>query len=516
MSKFKRKTKKIFRNARVLILLFFLLCAVVAIYPAFGRDGVAIQTVEKDGGAYNSGIMVEPGIRPTAKEVIKLIDNYPTKNLEDYYSVIEKIEPNTTVRVETNKGVYRIDVDEEGELGLSVIEASSTNIRKGLDLSGGTRVVLRPEYEVEEKILDEIVESLKLRLNTFGLSDIVVKKVTTPEQYIVVEIAGATQDEVKELIESQGKFDGKIANETIITGKDVQFVGLGGTDARVKAPCLKYGDMFQCEFMFSLTISQEAAKRFAEATGKLDIEGEHLSAPILLFLDNEQITNLSIVSDLQGREITNPSITGAEIGRTEREAYDAALAEMTKLQTILESGSLPIQLIVEESKTISPELGAEFAMNAVHVGLVAILAVGIVIFIRFRRLKITFPIMITMIAEVVLLLGLAAVVGWNLDIVAIAGIIVAAGTGVDDQIIITDEVLRGETTNIYNWKEKLKRAFFIIFAAYITTVVATIPLWWAGAGILKGFAFTTIAGVTLGVFVTRPAFAAVVEVLLAD
>jgi len=111
---------------------------------------------------------------------------------------------------------------------------------------------------------------------------------------------------------------------------------------------------------------------------------------------------------------------------------------------------------------------------------------------------------------------LAAVVGWNLDIVAIAGIIVAAGTGVDDQIIITDEVLRGETTNIYNWKEKLKRAFFIIFAAYVTTVVATVPLWWAGAGILKGFAFTTIAGVTFGVFITRPAFAAIVENLLTD
>ncbi|MBW2987730.1 preprotein translocase subunit SecD [Candidatus Woesearchaeota archaeon] len=516
MSKFKRKTKKIFKNTRVLILLFFLLCAAVAIYPTFGREGVAIQTVEKDSGAYNAGIMVEPGVRPTAKELIKLIDNYPITDIESYYETIGKLVPNSTIRIETNKEVYRVDVDEYGEIGLSVMEASSTNIRKGLDLSGGTRVVLRPEYEVEERILDEIVESLKLRLNTFGLSDIVVKKVTTPEQYIVVEIAGATQDEVKELIESQGKFDGKIGNKTVMTGKDVQFVGLGGTEARVKAPCPKYGDMYQCEFMFSLTISEEAAERFADATAELDIEGEHLSEPILLFLDDEQITNLSIVSDLQGRAITNPSITGAEAGRSEREAYDAALAEMSKLQTILESGSLPVQLIVEESKTISPELGAEFAVNAFHVGLVAILAVGVVIFIRFRRLKITIPIMITMLAEVILLLGLAAVVGWNLDIVAIAGIIVAAGTGVDDQIIITDEVLRGETTNIYNWKEKLKRAFFIIFAAYVTTVVATVPLWWAGAGILKGFAFTTIAGVTFGVFITRPAFAAIVENLLTD
>ncbi|MBD3259853.1 hypothetical protein GF371_04465, partial [Candidatus Woesearchaeota archaeon] len=287
MAKFKRKAKKIFKNTRVLILLFALLCAAIAIYPAFGREGVAIQSVQKDGGAYNAGIIVEPGVRPTAKEIITLIDNYPVSNMNDYYRIMEKLGSNMTVRLETNKDVYRIETDEEGSLGLTVAEASMTNIRKGLDLSGGTRAILKPEFEVEERILDEIVESLKLRLNTFGLSDIIVKKVTTPEQYVVVEIAGATEDEVRELIESQGKFEGIIQNSTVMTGKDIEFVGLGGTEARVKAPCPKYGDMYQCEFMFSISISEQAAERFAEATNKLEVEGDHLSEPILLFLDNE-------------------------------------------------------------------------------------------------------------------------------------------------------------------------------------------------------------------------------------
>jgi len=43
-----------------------------------------------------------------------------------------------------------------------------------------------------------------------------------------------------------------------------------------------------------------------------------------------------------------------------------------------------------------------------------------------------------------------------------------------------------------------------------------IPLLSAGAGLLKGFALTTIAGVSFGVFVTRPAFAAMVEVLFKE
>ncbi len=41
-------------------------------------------------------------------------------------------------------------------------------------------------------------------------------------------------------------------------------------------------------------------------------------------------------------------------------------------------------------------------------------------------------------------------------------------------------------------------------------------LLFAGAGLLKGFALTTIAGITIGAFISRPAYAALVEILLKD
>ena len=53
-------------------------------------------------------------------------------------------------------------------------------------------------------------------------------------------------------------------------------------------------------------------------------------------------------------------------------------------------------------------------------------------------------------------------------------------------------------------------------AAYSTTVVAMLPLWFAGAGLLKGFAVTTIFGLTFGVFLTRPAFASIIQVLFKE
>jgi preprotein translocase subunit SecD len=60
----------------------------------------------------------------------------------------------------------------------------------------------------------------------------------------------------------------------------------------------------------------------------------------------------------------------------------------------------------------------------------------------------------------------------------------------------------------------MKNAFLIIFAAYFTMLVAMLPLWVMGAGVLKGFALTTIVGVTIGVFVTRPAYAKMIEILM--
>ena len=231
-----------------------------------------------------------------------------------------------------------------------------------------------------------------------------------------------------------------------------------------------------------------------------------------LHLDDQLVDSLQIGADLQGRETTQIAISGPGYGATEQAAYDAALKQMNKLQTVLITGSLPVKIEIEKLDTISPVLGKEFIKNSFIVGAIAIIAVTLVIYLRYRKLQITIPIMITTLSEVVLTLGTAALLQWSMDLASIAGIIAAVGTGVNDQIVITDEVLKGEA--MLGWKERVKRAFFIIMAAYATTVAAMIPLWGAGAGLVRGFAVTTIIGVTVGVFITRPAYASMIGRIL--
>jgi len=169
---------------------------------------------------------------------------------------------------------------------------------------------------------------------------------------------------------------------------------------------------------------------------------------------------------------------------------------------------LPYKLEIVKLDTISPSLGESFTKNIIYLGLIVFLIISVVLFIKYRRIKITLSVILTMFSEAFITLGIAALISWNLDAPSIAGIIAGMGTGVNDQIVILDESVSNINISL---KERIKRALFIIVGAFFTIVAAMLPLFWAGAGMLKGFALTTIIGVTVGILVTRPAFAEIIR-----
>ena len=176
---------------------------------------------------------------------------------------------------------------------------------------------------------------------------------------------------------------------------------------------------------------------------------------------------------------------------------------MNKLQTILITGSLPYKLEIVKLDTISPTLGGDFINSIFLAGLAALIAVSLIVFARYRNFKSSILLLITSLSEIIIILGIASFINWNLDLPSIAGILATIGTGIDDQIVILDEARQSKFLSI---KERMKRAFAIILGAYFTALVSLLPLMWAGAGLLKGFAITTLIGISTGVLITRPAF----------
>lgn len=519
------KTKKILTNWRVIILLITLLVMVLLIQPRFNTEGAAIKSIIADSDATRAGIdNPKERAMPIALEVIKEINNKKIKDLKEYYSTINNIEINETIQITTNKRTYKLTKTTE-DLGIKTTEVPTSNIRKGLDLQGGTRVILKPEQKVDQETYTNIIDGLENRLNVYGLADITIKQISgiDEQDLILLEIAGASEKEVRELITGQGKFEAQISNQTVFSGGDKDIISVcrsadcSGIDPQ--RPCQQNEDLtWGCGFYFAITISQKSADRMAELTKNLgtvlENSNKRLSEPLILYLDGKEITQLTIADNLKGKSITEVSISGGELGVSGEEALSNSLKEMKKLQTILKTGSFPVKLEIIKMDSISPKLGSEFIKNAILVGILASITVIIVLIISYKNIKIALPILINTLSEILMVLGLASLIGWNMDLASIAGIIAAVGTGVDDIIVITDEMLRKEKEYITNWKEKIKRAFKIVFAAYFTTIFAMFPLWFFGAGLLKGFAITTILGVTTGVLITRPAFSQIMKIII--
>ena len=365
-----------------------------------------------------------------------------------------------------------------------------------------------------EEIAD-LVDITGNRLNEFGLTDLKVSPVSdlAGNHFMLIEIAGATPKDLEEMISKQGKFEAKVGDETAFVGGDKDISSVCRNDATCAGihQCQQGDGGYFCNFRFTIYLSENAANKHAEITDRLEINAsnpEYLSEKLNLFLDDKLVDSLFIGEGLKGRVTTQIAISGSGAGATRDEAYEVATENMHKLQTILITGSLPYQLEIVKLDTISPVLGGDFIKAILIAGIFALLAVSIIVFLRYKRGKASVALVITSLSEIIIILGIASFIKWNLDLPSIAGILATIGTGIDQQIIILDEAKQKTLLSI---KEKLKRAFKIVMGSYFTSVVSLLPLMWAGAGLLKGFAITTIIGISVGVLITRPAFSEMIK-----
>lgn len=474
------------------------------------QKGVLITNVDQNSSAFEQGLRTG--------QVITAIDGQPVTNTADYSKIIqgkfissEKVKTTIT----TTLAEY---VLYSASSNITVSDIPITNLKTGLDLSGGARALIQAQdHKLTSSEVNDLVSIISNRFNVYGISDIVVSPVSdlAGNNYVQVEIAGATPKNMQDLISQQGKFEAKIGNETVFVGgeQDITSVSRSGQDSGITS-CQQSSNGYYCNFRFSVYLSQAAAERQANITSNLTINstssGDALSKPLDLYLDDKLVNSLSISTDLKGVVTTQVSIQGTGTGATNDDAYNAAQENMKNLQTILMTGSLPFKLEVVKLDTISPTLGQDFTKYILLAAVIAILLVAIIIFLRYRGKSSLMPVLVCA-SEIIIVLGIASLISWDLDLPSIAGILAAIGTGVDDQIVILDEAKhKAESLNI---KQKIKRAFVIILGAYFTALVSLLPLLWAGAGLLKGFAVTTIIGISIGVFITRPAFADIVRII---
>ncbi len=558
--------KSLLDEWRVWVLIIVLILSLVALFSSPFASGAVITTIE-EGSPFEGRIEV-------GDRIISIND----RTIDSPEDLLEFEDYEGTMNVHTSDELVIVEADGTG-LGLVTEEVRLVNLDLGMDLIGGTRVLLEPQFEEDlnetekAEVIRETITTLETRLNVFGLDEMEFEHLSGPAgNFIQIEAAGVGRSVVEELLERTGEFEAYIPrelsfnnqteaeftvggevhiitredgdfyyknkllqeNETFevtveethigvedvnitfetwnitensitISGKvydseDIRHVYKTGADARV----FQSRETGLFEFNFRVLISEEGALRFAVLT-----EGHE--EPIMhLFLDGEPVTELSIQPTLIGETEREPMITGR------RETREGALEEMSRLQSVLDSGRLPVELKQVQLDSISPRLGEEMIRSSLIAGIGALIAVTALVFIIFRKKEIIAPVLFTSFSEVVIILGVASIINWTIDLPAIAGIIAAIGSSVDDQIVITSETLmrKDEEKSRYSMKRRIKRAFFIVFTAAATTIMAMTVLGFVGVGMMRGFAITTIIGVLGGVLITRPVYGKILEKVL--
>ena len=339
------------------------------------------------------------------------------------------------------------------------------------------------------------------KLNSFGLKDIPVR--TVGDDYILIDFAGIDLATAKEIAEKPGKFEIRIQT----TGNETQHVLYGDSIVSVGIPGF-VDDQWHTPF----TLDEEGARalqKVALETGAIDDPESHY---LNMYLDEVKIYGAPLSYDAAAKLRDAPIYSWEASTGTD----EAAKTEAKALQVHLRSGALPVNVVLVGSGHVDAGLGAQFKTASVIAGLISLVAVAAVVYFRYRRPEILVPMIGTSISEVIMILGFAALIKWQLDLAAIAGIIASIGTGIDHLIIITDEVLQEgklpSTKKVFS--SRISKAFVIILGAASTVIIAMSPLVVMGFGTLKGFAIVTIIGVFIGVIVARPVYGVVIQELL--
>ncbi|TKX86982.1 preprotein translocase subunit SecD [Halorubrum sp. SS5] len=429
-------------------------------------------------------------------------------------------------------------VPEEGAVEVTEPSVTESQFRAAMDASGYEYSDIREGVTQETR--DETMEVIQGKINEAGLSGGSVQQVQsiTGEYFILVEVPGQGRQEVIDLLEERGTVridiaypdgNGTAVQEGALIQDDFEEIGTAaqsdrGTGAYVpvtvrntaengQSPAHSFQDaVAQRGFQDAYQTQADRCGYNAE-TGDIEVVNGDRNPCLLLVVDGEVVNSFGMDPGLADSMAAG---SWADTGN-----FRLTTGEFAEAQTIslnLRAGALPADLDISgegTSSSISASQGENFRTYSLIIGVLSVFAVSGMVFLRYREPRVALPMIVTALTEVYALLGFAALLGYPLELAVIAGFIAVVGTGVDDLVIIADEVMsEGDVNSRKVFDSRFRRAFWVIGAAAATTIIAMSPLMVLSLGDLSGFAIFTVLGVLVGVLITRPAYGDILRRLL--
>lgn len=358
---------------------------------------------------------------------------------------------------------------------------SGEDIKLGLDLEGGVSITYQVVGEEEPSAADMSDTIYKLQKRVEGYS-------TEAQVYqegsdrISIEIPGvADANEILSELGRPGSLEFYDVNgELVLEGTDV-------VDAQAAS---RQNDMGNVDYEVRLTLTEEGAKKFSDATGAAAPNHD----PIFIVYDNAIISYPTV----------QQQITDGNCVITNMESFEAA----ENLASTIRIGGLTLTLEELRSNVVGAQLGSDAIRTALLAGAVGFAIIAVFMLAVYFLPGLAAVLALGMYVElVVILLGSFNI---TLTLPGIAGIILGIGMAVDANVIIfariREELATGKTV-ASSVKIGFNKALSAIIDGNITTLIAAIVLGLRGTGAIKGFAQTLALGIILSmftaVFITR-------------
>ncbi|HIC77744.1 MAG TPA: protein translocase subunit SecD [Sulfurovum sp.] len=356
--------------------------------------------------------------------------------------------------------------------------------------------------KTKENAIEQAVDTIRNRLNMFGLAEPTVAK--QGKDKILVEVPGIKSEEdenrIRKLIAKSAHLQMMAVDEARAARVDMMSDGEARkygdiilrdvNDNRTKyllysIPILDgsmlvdakvgYGqDDNQPQINFKL--NGQGAKIFGDFTAK------SVGKRMAVVLDNQVYTAPNIVQRIGGGQV---QITG---NFTPQEAHDIAIA--------LRSGALLAPVQVESQRSIGPSLG-EDNINASIIALI-VGFLSVVVFMVFYYGMAGIISNFALVANLFLILAIMSMFEATLTLPGMAGIVLTVGMAVDANVIINErirELLHAGNSITKSIEQGYNNAFTAIWDANITTLIAAVVLFAYGTGPIKGFSLTISIGI---------------------
>ncbi len=240
-------------------------------------------------------------------------------------------------------------------------------------------------------------------------------------------------------------------------------------------------DNLSNQTVVSFSLDRVGAKKFAKATSS------GVGKKLAIILD--------------GKIISAPNIVEPIIGGSGQITGDFTFQTATDLALLLRSGALPAPMKIIEERTVGPDLG----QDSINAGILSLI-IGFVLVVLFMlgKYKIFGLIAnITIISNLLLLIGVLTLFEATLTLPGIAGIILTVGMAVDANVLIYERIkeeIRNENNKILAFDSGYLKSRSTILDANITTLIAAAILFVLGSGPVKGFALTLGVGILTTLF----------------